>query len=114
MIPALIALGVGLVLAVAYWEEIVEWLSDFLPRIKKQWDKLKKAHAAQMVGKIVGDIGKIMHKMYYQENGNWIEETTTRTIPENRVPAAIRAKIQRQYGEADITKDIEKELKLVV
>ena len=50
--------------------------------------------------------------VYYKENGQWIEETTTRKVSEDEVPASIRNKINRK--EADITEEIEKELKLEV
>ena len=49
-----------------------------------------------------------MHKLYYQENGEWIEETTTRKVLENEVPDFIRQKVQSQA--VDITKDIEMQL----
>ena len=57
---------------------------------------------------------KIAHKLYYQEDGQWIEETTTRKIPESEVPPAIRDKVYAQQKEEDITEEIEEELGLEV
>ena len=47
-----------------------------------------------------------------KQDGQWVEETTTRMCDESEVPEAIRKKISEQ--EADITDEIEKELKLEV
>ena len=29
----------------------------------------------------------VMHRLYYKENGEWIEQTTTRKVEESEVPA---------------------------
>lgn len=59
-----------------------------------------------------------MHKLYYKENGNWIEETTTRTIPESEVPPQILAKIQNTNDKEgiaeDVTDEMEKELQMTI
>lgn len=124
MIPLLIGLGIGIigtVVAFVYWDDIVNWLNDFIPKLKTAWDELKQniAHAAMMAAEKVKEAGKfivkIMHKLYYKnENQQWVEETTTRTVPENEVPPAIRAKVSKQEVEADITEDIERELNLEI
>lgn len=124
MIPLLIGLGIGIigtVVALAYWDDIVDWLNDFIPRLEAAWNEFKQsiAHAAMMAAEKVKEAGKfivkIMHKLYYKnEKQQWVEETTTRTVPENEVPPAIRAKVNRQEVEADITEDIERELNLTI
>ena len=123
MIPVLIGLGVliGGVVIVANWDAIVDWLNDFIPKLKRAWEqlKVKLAHAAMIAAEKIREAGKwiskIMHKLYYKnEQGQWVEETTTRTLPENEVPPFIRAKIQREEQEVDITQDMERELKLQV
>lgn len=114
MVPWLIGLGlaaIGGALIVAYWDDIINWLSDFIPKVKEAFQKFKRnvAHAAAMFVKRVQDgYAKIMHKLYYKENGQWIEETTAKQVKESEVPPNIRRKIAAQ--EADITEEIEDEL----
>ena len=57
-----------------------------------------------------------MHKTYWQEdNGQWMERTTTRACPEEEVPADIREKIRKQKeGEVDITHELENKLQLEI
>ena len=64
-------------------------------------------------------LAKIMHKLYYQEDNHWVEETTTRILPESEVPPDIVAQIKRQKSQdktkdADITSEMEEELQLEV
>ena len=121
MIPVLIGLGalIGGVALVASWDKIVKWLSDFVSRLKKNWEKLKIdiPHGARIFGDLIIEgldhLCKIMHKLYYQENGQWIEETTTRKVDESKVPAAIRRKCKRNQ-EMDITEAMELETGLTV
>ena len=55
---------------------------------------------------------KIAHKLYYKEDEQWIEETTTRKIPESEVPPFIRNKGIKK--ETDITEEMEEELGLEI
>ncbi len=118
MIPWLIGLGLaalGGALVVAYWDEIIDWLSDFIPKIKKAFNSLKKniAYAGAMfIQKCKDAYSKIMHKLYYKENGQWIEETTTRTIPESQVPAHIRRKLDIQ--EKEVTEEFKEILQMEI
>lgn len=121
MIPLLIGLGalIGGVLLVTHWSEIVDWLEDFLPKLKKIWDTYKSdlPHAAVMYGDLAFEAGtlltKIMHKLYYQDGDQWMEETTTRKINADQVPDYIKKKLGLS-GEVDITSEIEEQLKLEV
>lgn len=116
MLPLLIGLGVliGGVLIVANWDEIIGWLDDFIPKLNDAWQQVRPnvPHAAMIVGDTVLEAAekfvRVMHKLYYQENGEWIEETTTRKVLEDEVPDFIRQKVQSQA--VDITKDIEMQL----
>lgn len=118
MLPWIIGLGLaalGGALVVAYWNEIVDWLADFIPKIRELFRTVKRniAHAAGMFIQQMKDAyAKIMHKLYYKEEGKWIEETTTRTLPENEVPPSIRKKLRSQ--ETEVTEEFEKELKLEI
>ena len=73
-------------------------------------------YAAVIVGDLIVEgvsrMAGIMHRLYYKEDGKWIEETTTRKVDASEVPAHIRCKFENQ--EADITKDMEDTLQLTV
>ena len=118
MLPWIIGLGLaalGGALVVAYWNEIVDWLADFIPKVRELFRTVKRnvAHAAGMfIQRIKDAYAKIMHKLYYKEEGKWIEETTTRTLPENEVPPRIRNLLRSQ--ETDATEAFEQELKLKI
>lgn len=120
MLPLLIAAGlaIGSVVIAANWDSIVNWLKDFVPKLRAAWNSVREnvPHGARIFGDIIVEgaerLARIIHKLYYKENGQWIEETTTRKVSEDEVPASIRNKINRK--EADITEEIEKELKLEV
>ena len=120
MIPLLIGLGVliGGALIVANWDEIVDWLHDFIPKLKAAWEKVRDSipHGARIFGDLVVEgaerLMKIAHKLYYKEDGQWIEQTTTRKIPESEVPPFIRNKGIKK--ETDITEEMEEELGLEI
>lgn len=120
MIPLLVA-AVGLLggaLLVSYWTDIVDWLEAFIPKVKRIWSQVRSyvPHEARMIGDMIikhaETIVRIMHKMYYKEKDQWYEETTTREISEDEVPASILNKVRRK--EADITPEIERELSLTI
>ena len=120
MLPLLIAAGlaIGGVVIAANWNSIVNWLKDFVPKLRAACNSVREnvPHGARIFGDIIVEgaerLARIIHKLYYKENGQWIEETTTRKVSEDEVPAPIRNKMNRE--EADITEEIEKELKLEV
>ena len=71
------------------------------------------ANAAVIVGeKIREGVAQLKHKLFYKEDGKWIQETTGVEITEEEVPPYIRAKIIRQ--KADITREMELELGLSI
>lgn len=113
MIPALIALGIGGILAAAFWDEIVDWLKKLVNGIKALFSRAVKkvAHAAAgFIQRVENGLAALRHKLYYKEQGQWVEETTTRKIKESEVPARIRRLISRQ--EEEITDELEEELQL--
>ena len=116
MLPFLIGLGalVGGVLLVAFWDDIVDWLKDLVSTLKSMFASAAKkiAHAAgAFIQKIENGLAAIRHKLYYQEEGEWVEETTTRKIKEEEIPASILRKAKRSQ-ETDVTDEIEEELEL--
>ena len=112
MLPVLIAAGllIGGAIIVANWDSIVNWVKDFIPKLVSAWESVRAFVPYEFV--FVGDLicegakalARIMNKLYYKEDGQWMEETTTRTIDESEVPPHIRAKIAQK--EADITEEL--------
>ena len=116
MILAILAtLAIGGVFAVAFWDEIVEWLKKLVADLRRMFSELKKeiAHAVgAFIERIERGLAAIRHKLYYQEEGEWIEKTTTRKIRESEIPENIRRKI-RNY-ETEVTDEVEEELELTL
>lgn len=120
---AVLGVLIGGAVVVANWDKITGWLREFIPKLRAAWKQVREhvPHAAKIVGDIVMEgadrLSRIMHKLYYQEDGQWMEETTTRKIDASEVPADIMAKIKRQQAqqqEANITEEMEEILQLEV
>ncbi len=120
MIPFLVGLGlvIGGTLLVKYWKNTVDWLKDFIPKLKMAWKRVRPMlpYAAIIVGDKLWEAGSalvaVMHRLYYKENGEWIEQTTTRKVEESEVPAHIRDRLKNE--ETNITHEMEEELELTV
>ena len=115
MIPVLLGLGaiVGGILVVANWEEIEGWLKEFLPKLQATLKEVGIAdYAAKLFSTIEGNVMRLIHKLYYKENGKWVEKTTVREIDESEVPAWAKAGLSAK--ETDVTERYEKELELTV
>jgi len=117
MLPFLVGLGIliGGAIIVACWDDIVNWLKDLIPKIAAAFRSAarKIAHAAAMfVQWAENKLAAIRHKLYYKEQGEWIEETTTRKVDPSEVPLAIRRKIRAEETEA--TEEFERELQMEI
>jgi len=120
MVPVLVAAAVAAAGGIGFfvykhWDEIKEFFSNFLTSLKEAIAKKMRgiANAAVIVGeKIKTGVAQIKHKLFYKEEGKWMEETTKREVTEEEVPPYIRAKIAKQ--EADITQEMELELGMSV
>ena len=112
MIPALLAVG-AIYLVYTNWKEIESWLNDFLPKVQ---NVLKEAgiydYAAKLFSSIEGNVMRLVHRLYYKENGKWVERTTVREIDESEVPAWAKEGLGAK--ESDVTARYEKELELSV
>ena len=107
-LPFLALLGLGglaAVAVVAFWDEIVDWLKQIVPAIKNFFRKIAHATAA-FVQKVKAKIAKIMHRVYYKEDNKWIEQTTTREIPESELPASVRRKMM-STRENEVTEELQ-------
>lgn len=115
MIPLLLGLGalVGGALVVARWDEIEGWLKEFLPKLQTV---LKETgivdYAAKLFSSVEGNVMRLVHRLYYKENGKWVEKTTVREIDESEVPAWAKEGLTAK--EKDVTARYEKELELSV
>ncbi len=112
MIPMLV-LGavVGGFLAYQNWDEMVKWLQDFLPKISAALDGVVK-YSAKLFSSVEGGVLRLVHKLYYRENGKWIEKTTTREIDESQVPEWAKADLGAE--ETDVTDRYQEKLELKV
>ena len=94
-------------LVVYYWDEIVKWLISLCEAVKNI------AHAAEVFAqKVKEELVRLKYNLYYKEEGKWIQETTTREIPENEVPERLRNVISR--NERNVSNEIEQELGLTL
>ena len=127
MIPLPWIIGAGLagifgVAAVVYhWDDILEWLHDFLPRVSKMIREIAKRfasdfeHFAYAIAEDIDNIDKkIVHVLYHKRHdGRWEEEKTSRTLPESELPAYAKKKLEMKrrgrIEEADITEELELE-----
>lgn len=120
MVPLLVAAAVAAASGAAYyvykhWDEVKAFFSNFLTNLKAAIKE--KMHGIANAAVIVGErirtgIAQLKHKLFYKEEGKWMEETTKREVTEDEVPPYIRAKIAKQ--EADITQDMELELDMSI
>lgn len=115
MIPALLALGaiVGGYLVVANWQEVENWLKEFLPKLEKTLKDVGIIdYAAKLFSSVEGNVMRLVHKLYYKENGKWVEKTTVREIDESEVPAWAKEGLTAK--ERDVTDRYEEKLELKV
>ena len=112
MIPVLIGLGVAY-LVYSNWQEVENWLKNFLPGLQQT---LKEAgivdYAAKLFASVEGNVMRLVHRLYYKENGKWVEKTTVREIDESEVPAWAKEGLTAK--ESDVGARYEKELELTV
>ena len=115
MIPVLLGIGaiVGGYLVVKNWEEVTNWLQELLPKIHEVLKEVGVAdYAAKLFSSVQDGALKLVHKLYYKENGKWMEKTTTREIDESEVPDWAKEGLSAK--ETDVTARYEKELQLTV
>jgi hypothetical protein len=112
MIPLLLTL-VGGYLVVTHWEEITKWLTEFMGNMQAQLKELGiEGYAAKLFSNIQDGALKLVHRLYYRENGKWIEKTTTREIDESQVPEWAKAGLSEK--ETDVTERYEQALELKI
>ncbi len=108
------AFSIGIA-TVQHWKEILQWLREIVTSFLEILSQLAIAiaNAAFVFVKIMSEaIAGILHKQYYEENGEIVEKTTTRKLLIDKLPGWVKKKIGTQ--EKDITEEIEEELKLKI
>lgn len=55
-----------------------------------------------------------MHRLYYREQGQWFEKTTTAEIEEDQIPSDILADIKVKGLATDVTRKMENILQLQI
>ena len=93
MIPLLWGLLAVGVMVAANWDDIVDWLSDSIEKIKEVLQNCKHA-VTVLVKKVKENIITFIERLSYRENGKIIEKTIEREIDESEVPAEILARVK--------------------
>lgn len=110
------AIGFGTVVALAFWDELIDWLRNFILRLRDIFLTMASsmAHAAAVFLQDIRD-GRVAveHKLYYKENDQYIEKTTQRTIPKDQVPQWALNKLHGSE-QVDATRDFEAELQMKI
>ena len=108
------AVAAGVVI-VKHWREIVSWIKEFVTVLKGLFSTTLRsvAHAARVfVQKFREGMAGVMHNLYYQENGEWVEEIRTRKISENELPDWVKEDLST--NKTNITKRVEQEMQLTL
>lgn len=113
MVPVVILLGalIGGIIVATNWDEVVQWLVNFIPQINQKLDGVVK-HSAKLFSHIKGEVLSVIHKLYYKENGKFYEQTTVREIDESQVPEWAKAALSEE--DTDVTDRYKEELKLEI
>ena len=133
MVPVAYLVAVGLAgllggaAIVTYWDDILEWLHIFLPKISELIRLYAKdfgpefEHTAIMVADVIDAVdAKIEHRLYHKiGHQEWMEETTRRVVKEDELPPAIKRKLEQKRRTAskdgvDITSEIEAETGMTI
>ena len=99
------------------WDSMSKWLKDLV--IAKNNEYKEAPHSAKVIGVCSNEsdeqIIQVKYKWYYKEEGKWMEEAETATIPADAVPENILSKIKAANGEeVDITENMGKELQIEI
>lgn len=102
---------------VYFWDDILKWLNDFLPKVSNLIRELGRKFAAgfehitdMIADKIDSTNAKISHRLYHKlPDGQFKETITSRTLPESELPPSIKRKLAKKRHEADITEEMELE-----
>lgn len=124
MIPFWVAaIGLGGILGgVAYyvykhWDEVLNWLYEFLPKVSSALRNLAKVfegkakYYAEAAADLVDAVHvTIKHILYVKEGNQWTETVTSRKVERNALPSKYKSRLRNVGDEIDITDELESEL----
>lgn len=114
--------GLAAAFAVAKnWKSVVQWFKDFVTGLIGIFTTVAKgvAHAAAAFIKVAKEgFADLMHKLYYEEDGHYVEEVRVRHLQENELPDWAKKKLQQSTtsanNESNITREMESELQMTL
>lgn len=101
------------------WDAVKKWLKAFVSALKDMFVTLFKnvAHAGATFMRELKDKkwAATIHKLYYKENGQYVEEVRTRIVPQSALPAWVKKKLDNSYGaEVETDEDFKKQEQLTL
>ena len=95
------------------WKRFENWLRKFLSKIRAVIrDSGIGEFTAKIISGVNGNVMRLVHRVYYKEDGKWFEQTTVREIAESDVPAWAKEGLSAR--EINVTPLYEKQLELSV
>lgn len=114
MIPFILLAGLvvgGVALAVTFWDQIKKYLSLALKKVKEIIKAAVVGVAAYVQTNNWREGIKAAYKFYSKnQEGQWQETVTTKTISESEIPEHILRKLEKTTQPVDISKELELEL----
>ena len=96
------------------WDAVMNWFKTMDDAVKENFNTIFKGipHATAITIKSCKeDMAVLSYKLYYQENGQYIEEVRACFIPKNALPAWAKDKLTSEE-EVDITEEMAQELNI--
>lgn len=90
------------------WDDVLNSLST--TRMNKIKEINVTTYADAFLGEKIGNMIRLSYKLYYKENGRWLEFTSHKDISSEEIPESLRKKICNANGEIKITDEIERKL----
>lgn len=102
----------------ANWDSVKQWLKDFYVALKDVFTTMFKGvvTAAEAFAKVLKEgMSATIHKLYYKDKGQYIEEVRTRVVPQSALPAWVKKKLDNSYGaEVETDEDFKKHEQLIL
>lgn len=123
MVPWLISAGIaaligaGVVYAFTHWDEILNWLRNFLPKVAHAIREIGRhlgpqtQYATEAIAKILdGVTAAIEHHLYVKEAQGWTDTITTTKVAVSELPPRVRRKVRTIGSSNDVSAEMEAEL----
>lgn len=99
-----------------HWKEIVNWFKDMFTGLVHVFATVGKgiAHAmGAFIETVSNGIAELSNKLYYEEEGHYVEEVRVRHLSEDQLPAWAKKKLNVGQ-ETDITDEVQQELRMTL